>query len=334
MFVQSDRVGVTCEVVRPAVMRRMLTVAAAGLFALASMMLLPGTASSQTADQITLTAVQVTTGARDVEAAPGDTVTMTIRASGAQAMQGLQFTLVYNPAVVEVVGVPLAESQPGALFVANTATPSEIVVVFVVQAPVGVAEVDIANVTFRVVGEPGASTSLSFTAIAVGDGSVPSQAIPATSISGSITVVSQAQQAEATPTAVPASTPVPVPTDVPNTPTPTPAPAPSSPAVTPEAQQAPAATAQPVPPGSPEPTPTSIAVPVAAGPTAVPTTQALAAGSTQAQPEPSLTAAIGTEAQKPQETATPAPLAAQVAGAPQPPASASTPGPGATAPAP
>ena len=315
MFVQSDRVGVTCEVVRPAVMRRMLTVAAAGLFALASMMLLPGTASSQTVDQITLTAVQVTTGARDIEAAPGDTVTMIIRASGAQAMQGLQFTLVYNPAVVEVVGVPLAESQPGALFV---------------------VELDIANVTFRVVGEPGASTSLSFTAIAVGDGSAPSQAIPATSISGSITVVSQAQQAEATPTAVPASTPVPVPTDVPNTPTPTPtpAPAPSSPAVTPEAQQAPAATAQPVPLGSSEPTPTSIAVPVAAGPTAVPTTQALAAGSTQAQPESSPTAAIGTEAQKPQETATPAPLAAQVAGAPQPPASASTPGPGATAPAP
>ncbi|MCH8186687.1 MAG: hypothetical protein IH862_11360 [Chloroflexi bacterium] len=312
----------------------MLAVAAAGLFALASMMLLPATASSQTADQITLTVVQVATGARDVEAAPGDTVTMTIRASGAEAMQGLQFTLAYNPAVVEVVDVSLAETQPGALFAANTTTPSEIVVVFVVQAPVGVAEVDIANLIFRVVGEPGASTSLSFAAIAAGDGSDPSQAIPATSVSGSITVISQAQQAEATPTVVPASTPVPAPTEVPDTPTPTPAPAPLSPAVTPEAQQTPAATPQPVQSTSPEPTPTPIAGQVATGPTAVPTTQAPAASSTPARPEPSPVPAVGTEAQKPQEAASPGPLAAQVAGVPQRPEVAGTPEPGAVPPTP
>ena len=326
--------------VRAAAMSRMLAVVAAAVFALASMMLLPGTASSQTADRITLTAVQVTTGAREVEVAPGDTVKMIIKASGAEAMQGLQFTLVYNPAVVEVVDVSMAESLPEALFAANTGTPSEIVVVFLAQAPVGLDELDIANVTFRVVGEPGASTSLSFRAIAAGDPSVPSQAISTTSVGASITVMSQ--QGDPTPTEIPASTPLPVPTDVPNTPTPSPSPSP--PAVTPEVQQTPVAMPQPVPTSSPEPTSTATAAPVAMAPAAAPTTQAPAASPTPARPEPSLTAAApeppitaaapAAAPQKPAEAASPAPLAAQVAGATQRPEVASAPELGAVAPTP
>ncbi len=312
--------------------RRTLAVAVAGVFALASMMLLPGTASSQTADQITLTIVQVATGARDVETAPGGAVRMTIGASGAEAMQGLQFTLGYNPAVVEVVDVALAESRPGALFAANTATLSKIVVIFVEQAPVGVDKLDIASVAFRVVGEPGASTSRGFTAIAAADSSDPSQAISATAVSGSITVKSRAPLAEATPTAIPAATPVPAATTAAGAPTP--APSPSSPAVTPAAEQTPVATPESAPPSSPEPTSTATAVPVAMAPTAEPTTQAPAVSPTQARPEPSPTAATGAEAQKPQEVASSAPLAAQVAGVQQRPEAASTPELGAAAPTP
>ncbi len=317
---------------RAVVIRPTLAVAAAVVFALASTMLLPGTASSQTADRITLTAVQVTTGARDVEVAPGDTVTMTIKASGAEAMQGLQFTLVYDPAVVEVVDVSVAESLPEALFATNTATPSEIVVVFLTQAPIGLDELDIANVTFRAVSEPGAFTSLSFRAIAAGDSSVPSQAISTTSVGASITVMSQSQQGDSTPTVIPASTPLPVPTDVPDTPTP--APSPSPPAATPDAEETPVATPQPGPTSSPDPTATAAAVPVAMAPTTAPPTQAPAARPTQAPPGPSPTAAIGAKAQSPQEASTPAPLKAQVASAPQRPEVASIPEIGAAAPTP
>lgn len=121
-----------------------------------------------------------------------------------------------------------------------------------------------------------------------------------------------------------------VPTDVPDTPAPTPSP----PAATPDAEQTPVATPQPVPPRSPDPTATVAAVPVAMAPTAAPPTQAPAARPTQAPLRPSPAAAIGAEAQSPQEAATPAPLKAQVANAPQRPEVVSIPEVGAAAPTP
>jgi hypothetical protein len=102
----------------------------------------------------------------------------------------MEFKLQFDNSVAEIVadGVETEGSPPGFLVLANANNPGVLVFALAGSEPAGIGRFRLAKVTFHLIGEPGQSTSLSFTAVQAGDNSVPVKDIPVILAAGSLSI--------------------------------------------------------------------------------------------------------------------------------------------------
>ena len=158
-------------------------------------------------ETVTLTITEVGTGLADaaVDAGAGQQVVMQVTADGVETMSGVDFEILFDPAVLQVVddpatpfvvegivagvGLPASAGVQGG--VDNTSGSLSIVLVNLLNLrpiPLGVASVTIAEIIFDVAGNPGDSTALTFANIVAGDGSVPVETLSSAGVNGSVTI--------------------------------------------------------------------------------------------------------------------------------------------------
>ena len=143
-------------------------------------------------ETITLTITDATTGLTDASGPPASQVTMRVRAEGTQTMQGLQFTVIYDPTVLGVLSVSTTTEgvlPQGFLFQVGTTTAGEVSVAIVGEDATAVSGFDVADIAFELVGSLGATSPLTFVEALAGDSSLPSQDIPVVSVQGSVSIV-------------------------------------------------------------------------------------------------------------------------------------------------
>lgn len=146
---------------------------------------------------IHLSIADSTTGLPDAEGPPGGQVTMRVSATGTQNMAGLTFRIEFDPTVVTVPedGVIPDEDLPDeALFVSNVNNTEGFVHIALVgfsqTGTIFPASMDIADIVFDLIGDPGDSTPLAFTNEDAFDGTIGDpQPIPVESADGTITIV-------------------------------------------------------------------------------------------------------------------------------------------------
>ena len=165
-----------------AAMKRFAAVVVVLLLAVAGLQAAMPTAQAQEVS-ITLSVAEVGTGLADVQTNPGQQVVMRITAAGTESMAGIQFDLVYDSTVLSVDSVVQVDSG---FFEANATQPGVITIVTASATASGVSPIDIADITFEVIGGPGDSTTLSFAEAKAFDGSIPPDPIPVTPAAGSI----------------------------------------------------------------------------------------------------------------------------------------------------
>ena len=155
-------------------MKRFAAVVVVLLLAVAGLQAAMPTAQAQEVS-ITLSVAEVGTGLADVQTNPGQQVVMRITAAGTESMAGIQFDLVYDSTVLSVDSVVQVDSG---FFEANATQPGVITIVTASATASGVSPIDIADITFEVIGGPGDSTTLSFAEAKAFDGSIPPDPIP------------------------------------------------------------------------------------------------------------------------------------------------------------
>ena len=137
---------------------------------------------------LTLNITDKATGLPDATIPAGGQVTMTVDAQQTDAMQGLQFKVIYDPAIVSVESVVKGGIPDGFLFQENTGIPGEVSIALVGDAAAGVSGFDVVDIVFSAIGAPGQSTALTFAETIAGDSSTPPQPMTVLAIDGSIAV--------------------------------------------------------------------------------------------------------------------------------------------------
>ena len=136
-------------------------------------------------------------GAADVSGFPGDLITMRVAAHGAEEMAGTQFEIAFDPSVVLVEDVVVLGAGSGMLSAVNAANDGLLRVAYAATTASGLDIVEIADVTFKIVGRPGDATTLSIDNIVVADASLA--VLRHSALSSSITVDGIVEAASPTP---------------------------------------------------------------------------------------------------------------------------------------
>ena len=195
-------------------MKRVATMAAALLLVTVGLAMAQATARAAPAQQVgpvTLTITETTTGLADATGVSGGQLTMDLSATSTTAVAGMQFDLLFDPAVVSVASVTF--NLPAEfLTIANTGTPGQMTIVLASATAGGVATLDVADVAFNLIGSSGATTALRFQNVIVSDASA--EPLAAASVDGSITLADTPPPTP-TPTGTPGPTPRPTPTPFP-----------------------------------------------------------------------------------------------------------------------
>ena len=134
---------------------------------------------------ITLSVAEVGTGLADVQTTPGQQVVMRITAAGTESMAGMQLDLLYDETVLSVDSVAQVDSG---FFEANATQPGIVTIVIASATASGVSQIDLADITFDVIGGPGDSTTLTFSEVKAFDDLIPPAPISVTPADGSINI--------------------------------------------------------------------------------------------------------------------------------------------------
>ena len=130
--------------------------------------------------------IEVGTGIADVVADAGQQVTMVVSASGTETMAGLQFDVLYDSTIVGVDSAVQGTVIPGFLFLPNAGGAGVVGIALAGATATGLADLDIAIITFDLSGTPGGSTTLTFANVIAIDASF--NPITVTQTTGSVTI--------------------------------------------------------------------------------------------------------------------------------------------------
>ena len=169
-----------------------------GAFGLTALGLVAETAALHASPRLQIAGVQFgltdrDSGATDVSGSPGDLITMRVAAHGAEEMAGTQFDIVFDPSVVLVEDVVVLGAGSGILSDVNAAEDGLLRVAYAGTVASGLDVVEIADVTFKLVGRPGDATTLSIDNIVVADASL--KALRHSALISSVTVDGVAEDA-------------------------------------------------------------------------------------------------------------------------------------------
>jgi hypothetical protein len=235
---------------------------------------------------VTLKIADPVSGSSEIQGKQCEQVTMRVAVEGTEVknMTGLEFTVRFDKSLIYVPSNGIKQLAQGFAFLANPNHVNGARIAMANATPSGRDKLDIADVTFVLIGEPGRIAELSFTDASSVSSSGNPQTIRPPRVSGSIAI---AEAGNVTPApCIPTPTPIPTQTlTVTSTPSPTSTPVtgsspPVSSGATPTPQPtsavAAAATSTPPPPGlAPVPTATPVGTPAPTS-TPGPSTAALA----------------------------------------------------------
>ena len=151
----------------------------------------PGAAAQQ--QPVLLSVSDVATGLPSALGEVGDQVNMRVAASNTAPLAGIEFELRFDPSVVAVPpgGVQQGEAPPGFFFISNTDNAVGFVKIVLAGAqPSGIANMNIADIAFDLVGQRSSSTDLDFAEVVTVDGGDPPNEVEVVTTGGVINIVS------------------------------------------------------------------------------------------------------------------------------------------------
>lgn len=156
---------------------------------IATLLTLPAIVDAQGSDGVGLRVVEVGTASSDANGAPGGQVTMLVTADGTSNMAGIQFDIEYDTAVLLVQPENIEQGTvPSGFFMQVNPNGERGTITFAIAgaSALGVASIEVATITFDLIGEDGTSSALAFTGELAGDSSAPPKRLTVTKHNGRI----------------------------------------------------------------------------------------------------------------------------------------------------
>ncbi len=158
---------------------------------LTAVLAIPATMYAQGTDEVVLRIVEVNNNSSDVHGAPNGQVTMRVTAEGTSNMAGIQFDIDYDRAVVIVRPENIEQGTvPSGFFMQVNPNGERGTITFAIAgaSALGVDSLEVATITFDLVGDDGTATALTFTGELAGDASAPPKRLTVTKHGGRISI--------------------------------------------------------------------------------------------------------------------------------------------------
>ncbi len=159
------------------------------LLGLLAFLAVPATIYAQGSDEVVLRVVEVNTGSSNANAPVEGQVTMRVTADGTTNMAGIQFDLEYDTDVLLVQPENIEQGTvPSGFFMQVNPNAERGAITFAIAGAnaLGVASIEVATITFDLIGDEGTATTLRFTGELAGDSSAPPNRLTVTKYDGRI----------------------------------------------------------------------------------------------------------------------------------------------------
>ena len=193
------------------------------LLGLLALLALPAIVHAQAADEVILRIIQVDTQSSAINGALGGQVTMQVTAEGTSNMAGIQFDIEYDNAVLLVQPENIEQGTvPSGFFMQVNPNGERGAITFAIAgaSPLGVASIEVATITFDLIGEDSTASTIAFTGELAGDASAPPKRLTVTKHDGRIGIGNALPPPAPDPNAPQDSPPSAAPTPPRNAPTP------------------------------------------------------------------------------------------------------------------
>lgn len=152
---------------------------------------IPAVARAQSSDAVVLRVVEISTGSSEINGTPGAQVAMRVTIEGTSNMAGIQFDIEYDRTVVLVQPENIEQGTvPSGFFMQVNPNGKQGMITFAIAGAtaLGVDSLEVATITFDLVGDDGTATALAFTGELAGDASAPPNRLTVTKHDGRISI--------------------------------------------------------------------------------------------------------------------------------------------------